>query len=72
MDDTTKNIIIDLLQTARSEGADAAEATLVRNKGVGVEVRLGKFESVEHAEDFQLGLRSVYWPTVCKHFNRKS
>ena len=38
MDDTTKNIIIDLLQTARSEGADAAEATLVKNKGVGVEV----------------------------------
>jgi len=57
MDETTKNIIIDLLKTARSEGADAAEATLVINKGVGVEVRLGKFESVEHAEDFQLGLR---------------
>ena len=46
-----------LLETAAIEGADAAEATLVRNKGVGVEVRLGKFESVEHAEDFQIGLR---------------
>ncbi len=57
MDDITKNIIIQMLETAKSEGADAAEATLVRNKGVGVEVRLGKFESVEHAEDFQIGLR---------------
>ena len=57
MDDITKNIIIQMLDTAKSEGADAAEATLVRNKGVGVEVRLGKFESVEHAEDFQIGLR---------------
>ena len=57
MDDITKNIIIQMLDTAKSEGADAAEATLVRNKGVGVEVRLGKFESVQHAEDFQIGLR---------------
>ena len=57
MDDTTKNIIVQMLDTAKAEGADAAEATLVRNKGVGVEVRLGKFESVEHAEDFQIGLR---------------
>ncbi len=46
-----------MLETASLEGADAAEATLVRNKGIGVDVRLGKFESVEHAEDFQLGLR---------------
>ena len=57
MEDKTKNIIIKMLETAKSEGADAAEATLVKNKGVGVEVRLGKFESVEHAEDFQIGLR---------------
>lgn len=57
MDKTTQNIITQMLETAASEGADAAEATLVRNKGIGVEVRLGKFESVEHAEDFQIGLR---------------
>ncbi|MBT5573948.1 TldD/PmbA family protein [Alphaproteobacteria bacterium] len=57
MDDSTKNIIFKLLETAKSEGADAAEATLVRDKGVGVEVRLGKFESVEHADNFQIGLR---------------
>ena len=57
MDKTTKNIITQMLETASSEGADAAEATLVRNKGIGVEVRLGKFESIEHAEDFQIGLR---------------
>ena len=57
MEDKTKNIIVKMLETAKSEGADAAEATLVKNKGVGVEVRLGKFESVEHAEDFQIGLR---------------
>ena len=46
-----------MLETAASEGADAAEVALVRNKGIGVEVRLGKFESIEHAEDFQIGLR---------------
>ena len=57
MDKVTKNIITQMLDTTASEGANAAEVTLIKTKGIGVEVRLGKFESVEHAEDFQIGLR---------------
>ncbi|HAX92223.1 MAG TPA: modulator protein [Rhodospirillaceae bacterium] len=46
-----------LIQKARSSGADAADALLVEGRSVSVAWRGGKLESLEHAEGGDLGLR---------------
>ena len=46
-----------LLDAARRQGADAADALLVENVSSSVSYRLGKLEDVERAESWDLGLR---------------
>lgn len=49
--------IEDVLALARKAGADGADATLAKGTGTSIQVRLGELESVEQADDYQLGLR---------------
>lgn len=46
-----------LIETARRHGADAADAAVARSRSKGVQVRLGKVESVESSESEDLTLR---------------
>ena len=47
----------ELVSLARSQGADAAEAVLVRGTSLGVQVRQGRTEELERSEHNDLGLR---------------
>ena len=46
-----------LVALARSQGADAAEAVLIRGTSLGVQVRQGKTEELERSEHNDVGLR---------------
>ena len=52
-----QEILDGLIRTARSAGADAADALLVESVSASVSYRLGKLEDVERAESADLGLR---------------
>jgi PmbA protein len=47
----------ELVALARREGADAAEAVLIRGTSLGVQVRQGKTEELERSEHNDIGLR---------------
>jgi PmbA protein len=55
-----QNIVDDLLQEARRQGADAAEAAVSAQTGLSVTVRLGETETIEHTSDNGLGI-TVYF-----------
>jgi len=57
MTDTNQITIEDVLALAKKSGADGADATLAKGTGTSVQIRLGALESVEQADDYQLGLR---------------
>ena len=57
MTDTLYIPIEEVLDLAMKAGADGVDATLVKGTGTSMQVRLGKLESVEQADDYQLGLR---------------
>ena len=54
-----KNIVEDLLNEARAQGATSAEAGLNLEKGLSVTARLGDVEVIEHHQDQGLGI-TVY------------
>jgi PmbA protein len=54
-----KNIVADLLNGAKTQGATAAEAGLNIEKGLSVTARLGDVETIEHHQDQGLGI-TVY------------
>ena len=51
------DLLEQLVSLARKEGADAAEAILVRGTSVGVQVRQGRTEELERSEHNDIGLR---------------
>jgi PmbA protein len=55
-----KNIVQDILDEARKQGASAAEAGLSQENGLSVSVRLGDVETIEHHCDQGLGV-TVYF-----------
>jgi PmbA protein len=55
-----QNTVDDLLQEARRQGADAAEAAVSAQTGLSVTVRLGETETIEHTSDNGLGI-TVYF-----------
>ena len=55
-----KQVVADLLQEARHQGADAAEAGVSAQTGLSVTVRLGETETIEHTSDNGLGI-TVYF-----------
>jgi len=57
MTDTNQITIEDVLALAKKSGADGADATLAKGTGTSLQIRLGELESVEQADDYQLGLR---------------
>lgn len=58
--DRLKQVVEDLLQAARRQGADAAEAGVSTQTGLSVTVRLGQTETIEHTSDNGLGI-TVYF-----------
>lgn len=52
-----RNVLKDLIDAAKSAGADAADALLVEGVSANVSYRLGKLEEIERAEAADLGLR---------------
>ncbi|TLU73729.1 TldD/PmbA family protein [Lichenicoccus roseus] len=55
--DAGEGLIERLVSLARSAGADAADAVLIRSTAVGVQVRQGKTEELERSESSDVGLR---------------
>ncbi len=55
-----QQVVADLLQEARNQGADAAEAGVSAQTGLSVTVRLGETETIEHNSDNGLGI-TVYF-----------
>jgi PmbA protein len=55
-----EQVVEDLLQEARRQGADAAEAGVSAQTGLSVTVRLGEVETIEHTSDNGLGI-TVYF-----------
>ncbi|WP_078117893.1 metalloprotease PmbA [Thiosocius teredinicola] len=55
-----QQVVADLLQEARTQGADAAEAGVSAQTGLSVTVRLGETETIEHNSDNGLGI-TVYF-----------
>lgn len=55
-----KNIVQDLLDEAKNQGASAAEAGLSQENGLSVTARLGEVETIEHHCDQGLGV-TVYF-----------
>ncbi len=51
------NLLEHLVSLARKQGADAAEAILVRGTSLGVQVRQGRTEELERSEHNDIGLR---------------
>jgi len=58
--ETLKQVVEDLLQEARRQGADTAEAGVSAQTGLSVTVRLGETETIEHTSDNGLGV-TVYF-----------
>jgi PmbA protein len=54
-----ENTVSDLLDEARRQGADSAEAGVSSQTGLAVTVRLGEVETIEHTSDNGLGI-TVY------------
>ncbi|MFV0292074.1 MAG: TldD/PmbA family protein [Paracoccus sp. (in: a-proteobacteria)] len=52
-----KSLTHAILKAAREEGAEEAEALAVRTSATGIDVRAGKLEHAERAEDAEIGLR---------------
>ncbi len=52
-----QHILQTLLDAARAQGADAADALLVENVSASVSYRLGRLEDIERSEGADLGLR---------------
>lgn len=57
MPDTLKQLSQDLLDAARTAGADAADAIVTRGTSVSVDVRAGALEHAQRAEGTDIGLR---------------
>ena len=57
MTDSEHDIVDYALRAARAAGADGADITFITGDSTDIQVRLGKVESTERAEDYQLGLR---------------
>lgn len=55
--DQNLNLLQDLIKTAQSYGADAADAVMIEGQSVSLSQRLGKPENLERAEGQDLGLR---------------
>ena len=55
--DTALSRCEDLIAMARRMGADAADAVMRADASEGVEIRLGKLESVDRSESESIGLR---------------
>lgn len=55
-----EQVVEDLLNEARRQGADAAEAGVSAQTGLSVTVRLGETETIEHTSDNGLGI-TVYF-----------
>jgi PmbA protein len=55
-----KQVVDDLLQEARKQGADSAEAGVSVQTGLSVTVRLGEIETIEHTSDNGLAV-TVYF-----------
>lgn len=58
--DELKNLVRDILDEAKRQGASAAEANVSVGQGLAVTVRLGEVETVEHTRDQGLGI-TVYF-----------
>ena len=52
-----QDIIEKALSAAKQAGADGADVSFIKGGGLDVQVRLGKVESAERAEDYQMGIR---------------
>ena len=52
-----QDIISKALSAAKRAGADGADVSFIKGGGQDVQVRLGKVESAERAEDYQMGMR---------------
>jgi PmbA protein len=52
-----KKIVDQMLDAAQKAGADCADVSFIRGHGLDVQVRLGKVESAERSEDYQVGMR---------------
>ena len=52
-----QDIIEKALSAAKQAGADGADVSFIKGGGLDVQVRLGKVESAERAEDYQIGMR---------------
>ncbi len=52
-----QDIIEKALSAAQQAGADGADVSFIKGGGQDVQVRLGKVESAERAEDYQMGMR---------------
>lgn len=55
-----KNLVEDLLEEAKTQGASAAEAGISVESGLSVSVRMGEVETIEHNRDKGLGI-TVYF-----------
>lgn len=55
--DQNLNLLQDLIKTAQSYGADAADAVMIEGQSLSLSQRLGKPENLERAEGQDLGLR---------------
>ena len=57
MEKINEQIIEKMLSASTKAGADETDITFISRGGVDVQVRLGKVESAERSEDYQMGLR---------------
>ena len=57
METDDKKIVDQMLDAAQKAGADGADVSFIRGHGLDVQVRLGKVESAERSEDYQVGMR---------------
>ena len=57
MEQNDTQIIEQVLDAAKHAGADSADLVFAKGDGTSVNIRLGALESLERAEDYQLGLR---------------
>ncbi len=57
MEKIHEQIVEKMLSAATKAGADETDITFISGGGVDVQVRLGKVESAERSEDYQMGLR---------------
>jgi PmbA protein len=55
-----KQLVVDLLDEAKRQGASSAEAGVHAQRGLDVTVRLGEIETIEHTDDHGLGV-TVYF-----------